>query len=55
MKVLLKNKKVEYSIAQWVENEFDYLRSVMSYTNSKTLNEYKNSKWVINTYRAFND
>ena len=51
----VKRQKVEYSIKQWVENEFDYLRSVMSYTNSKTLNEYKNSKWVINTYRAYND
>lgn len=51
----VKRQKVEYSIKQWVENEFDYLRSVMSYTNSKTLNDYKNSKWVINSYRAYND
>lgn len=38
--------KVEFSIKGWCENETDALRSAMSYTNSKTLEEYKNSKWV---------
>lgn len=52
---MVKRQKVEYSIAQWVENEVDYLRSVMSYTNSHDLEEYKNSKWVRIAYRAFND
>jgi hypothetical protein len=52
---MVKRQKVEYSIAQWVENEIDYLRSVMSYTNSHDLEEYKNSKWVRIAYRAFND
>jgi hypothetical protein len=52
---MVKRQKVEYSIAQWVENEIDYLRSVMSYTNSHDLEEYKNSNWVRITYRAFND
>lgn len=39
--------KVEFSINGWVENEIDALRSAMSYTNSKTLEEYKDSKWTI--------
>lgn len=39
-------QKVEYSIKGWTENEIDYLRSAMSYTNSRTLEEYKNSKYV---------
>lgn len=52
---IVKPQAVEYTLEQWVENEIDYLRSVMSYTNSRTLEEYKNSKWVRNAYRAYND
>lgn len=33
-------RKVEYSLLKWVENFEDYLRSAMSYTNSKTLNDF---------------
>jgi len=43
---LLKYQKVEYDIKGWAENETDYLRSAMSYTNSHNLNEYKESQWV---------
>lgn len=43
---LVKRQKVEYTLDGWVENETDNLRSAMSYTNSHTLEEYKNSKWV---------
>lgn len=43
---LVKYQKVEYTLDSWVENETDYLRSAMSYTNSHNLNEYKDSKWV---------
>lgn len=43
---LLKHQKVEYTLAGWAENETDYLRSAMSYTNSKNLEEYKDSQWV---------
>lgn len=43
---LLKYQKVEYDIKGWAENETDYLRSAMSYTNSRNLNEYKESQWV---------
>ena len=43
---LLKYQKVEYDIKGWAINETDYLRSAMSYTNSRTLDEYKESQWV---------
>lgn len=43
---LLKYQKVEYDIKGWAENETDYLRSAMSYTNSRNLDEYKGSQWV---------
>lgn len=39
---------VKYDLQGWVENEIDYLRSAMSYTNSRDLNEYKESLWVRN-------
>ena len=51
---LLKYQKVEYDVAGWVENEIDYLRSAMSYTNSKTLSEYKNSSWTRCTNISYN-
>lgn len=43
---IVKTQKVEYTLPQWVENEISYLRSAMSYTNSKTLEEYKESQWI---------
>lgn len=43
---LLKHQKVEYTLAGWAENETDFLKSAMSYTNSKNLDDYKESKWV---------
>ena len=43
---LLKYQKVEYNISGWAENETDFLRSAMSYTNSHNLEEYKDSQWV---------
>ena len=43
---IIKTQKVEYSLNQWVENEISYLRSAMSYTNSKTLDDYKKSQWI---------
>ncbi len=33
-------RKVEYYLAGWIENFNHYLRSAMSYTNSKTLNNF---------------
>lgn len=39
--------QVKYSVSHWVENMDAYLRSAMSYTNSKTLEDFKNSELVI--------
>lgn len=47
-------QKVEYTIKQWVENERDFLRSAMSYTNSKDLEQYKDSNWIQLTYKNYN-
>lgn len=52
---IVKYQKVEYTIDGWSENETDYLRSAMSYTNSKTLEDYKDSEWVRITKRRYND
>lgn len=52
---LLKYQKVEYTIAGWAENETDFLRSAMSYTNSTNLSEYKNSQWVQISKIAYNN
>ena len=34
-------RPVEYTIGQWTQNFEDYLRSAMSYTNCKTLEEFR--------------
>ena len=47
-------QKVEYNLSGWVENETDYLRSAMSYTNSRNLYEYKESKYAVNMSVAYN-
>jgi IMP dehydrogenase/GMP reductase len=39
--------EVKYPVAHWIENMDSYLRSAMSYTNSKTLTDFKNSEFVI--------
>ena len=52
---LLKYQKVEYTLAGWAENETDFLRSAMSYTNSRTLEEYKDSQWVQISKIAYNN
>ena len=52
-----KTLPVTYTIATWVENMTDYLRSAMSYTNSRTLEDLKNAEVVIvsnNTYNSVN-
>lgn len=49
--------EVTYTIKTWVENMTDYLRSAMSYTNSRTLDELKQAEVVIasmNTYNSIN-
>lgn len=44
---LIVKRKAEYDFQTWIRNEIDYLKSAMSYTNSRNLNEYKESKWVV--------
>lgn len=51
---IVKYNKVEYDLAGWVKNEIDYLRSAMSYTNSKTLVDFQNAKVIKITQRRFN-
>jgi len=52
---LKKTLEVEYSMKTWVENFSDYLRSAMSYTNSRTLNEFmENANLVVNSPNAVN-
>ena len=51
---MIKYQKVEFNLAGWAENESDFLKSSMSYTNSKTLDEYKNSMWVRQNEIVFN-
>lgn len=52
---IVKKNKVEYDIAGWVENETAYLKSAMSYTNSKSLNDYKGSDYIIIKQIQFNN
>lgn len=52
---LLKYQKVEFNLQGWAENETDFLRSAMSYTNSRTLEEYKNSEWAQITNIRYNN
>lgn len=47
-------QKVEYDLRGWAENETDFLRSAMSYTNSKTLADFKDSEYVINNSIVYN-
>ena len=47
-----KYNKVEYTLDKWVENLEDYLKSAMSYTNSKNLEEFKETEYVFITENA---
>ena len=52
-----KTLPVEYTMQTWVENMIDYLRSAMSYTNSRTIDDLKNADVVLiskNTYNSIN-
>lgn len=52
---LLKYQKVEFDLKGWAENETDYLRSAMSYTNSRTLEEFKDAEWAQITNIRYNN
>jgi GMP reductase len=51
-------RKVEYNLKQWVNNFEDYLRSAMSYSNTKTLAQFIGKADTIkisdNAYNRFN-
>jgi hypothetical protein len=44
--------KVEYTLKGWTENFKDYLKSAMSYTNSKNLSSFRYSEFVFITENA---
>ena len=50
-----KTLPVEYTMNGWVTNFTDYLRSAMSYTGFRSLENFKNfTKLVINSQNAVN-
>lgn len=50
-----KYNKVEYTLSGWCENFTDYLKSAMSYSNSRTLQEFiGKANWVQITQNSFN-
>ena len=52
---ITKYNKVEYTLAGWRENFTDYLRSAMSYSNSRSLEEFiGEAQWVKISQNAFN-
>jgi len=51
---ITKYQKVEYTLEQWTENFKDYLRSAMSYSNTKTLDEFiEKAQYIFITQNAF--
>jgi IMP dehydrogenase/GMP reductase len=55
---VVRYQKVEYTLRGWVENFESYLRSAMSYSNSKNLKEFTENAEIIkisdNSYKRFN-
>jgi len=55
---VVRYRKVEYTLDQWIENFQHYLRSAMSYSNAKTLDEFKGyaifNHITENAYKRFN-
>ena len=49
---IVKYNKVEYTLGSWIDNFKDYLKSAMSYTNSSTLEEFKDSEFIFITENA---
>lgn len=49
-----KVNKVDYTLEQWNQNFKDYLKSAMSYTNSKNLEDFKDSEFIFITENALN-
>jgi hypothetical protein len=55
---ITKYNKVEYTLDGWSENFIDYLKSAMSYTDSKTIEEFIGEvQWIQisqNSFMRFN-
>lgn len=49
---IVKYNKVEFTLDGWLENFEHYLRTAMSYTNSKTLSDFKDSDYIFITQNA---
>lgn len=43
---LVKKQSVEFNLREWSYKEMDYLKSAMSYTNSRSLSDFHNSNWI---------
>jgi GMP reductase len=52
---VVRMRTVKYTLQGWVENFQDYLKSAMSYTDSKTLDEFiGNDDWTVISENSFN-
>jgi IMP dehydrogenase/GMP reductase len=52
---VVRMRTVKYTLSGWRENFEDYLKSAMSYTNSRTLEEFiGNVNWTVISQNAFN-
>jgi IMP dehydrogenase/GMP reductase len=49
-----KHVSIDYTLAQWVDNFKHYLMSAMSYTNSRTLDEFKRCNIELMSPQSFN-
>lgn len=49
---IVKYNKVEYKLQKWVDNFIDYLKSAMSYTGSRSLDDFKESNYIYITENA---
>jgi GMP reductase len=49
---VVRYQKVEYTLDTWIKNFTDYLRSAMSYTNSATLKDFRESTLNVITVNA---
>ena len=52
---VVRMRTVKYTLEGWTENFIDYLKSAMSYTNSRTLKDFiGNVKWTVISQNSFN-
>ncbi len=49
-----KEVTIDYTLNQWINNFIHYLKSTMSYTNSRNLEEFKKCKTNLMTQQSFN-